>query len=229
MLDNMILHFRHGITDSDVVVEELTMSSCIPFGERGKLLGDGVEETNNDTNWSGFHVIAELINSSRIRNAVVAIKLHFFPDSKEDGGKHEDRGPVLEPVTTVHAGVKRRQFLENLLLQFAPHIGQSTLDLEVDHHGGNDLSVELGVFVLNQAIHRMFISSLFHHRDVEGQVVGKDELQCFTDDWYLLLHIIAVSGLQDISDEKGAFEVVIDEFLEGPIKMFVEVFGQCFR
>jgi len=174
MLDHMILHFRHGITDSDIVVEELTMSSCIPFSERGKLLGDGVEETNDDTDWGSFHVVAELVNSSRIGNTVVAIELHLFPDSKEDGGKHEDRGPVFEPVTTVHAGVKRRQFFEDLLLQLAPHIGQSTLDLEVDHHWCNDLSVELGVFILNQAIHGVLISSLFYHRDVKGQVVCKD-------------------------------------------------------
>lgn len=106
MLDHMILHFCHGITDRGVVVEELPVPSCIPFGEGRKLLGDGVEETDNDTHWSSFHVTAELVNRSLIRHTVVAVELHLFPDSKEDGGKHEDSWPILEAITAVHAGVE---------------------------------------------------------------------------------------------------------------------------
>jgi hypothetical protein len=32
--------------------------------------------------------------------------LHLFPDSKEDGCKHENSWPVLEAITAVHAGVE---------------------------------------------------------------------------------------------------------------------------
>lgn len=38
MLSHMILHFGHGITDSDVIVEKLAMPSCIPFSEGRQLL-----------------------------------------------------------------------------------------------------------------------------------------------------------------------------------------------
>jgi len=105
MLRNMLFHFSHGFAYSDVVVQELTVSSSIPFSEGRKLLGDGVEETNNDTHWCGLHVATELVDSSGVRNTVVAVELHFFPDGKEDGGEHENCGPVLESVTTVHTGV----------------------------------------------------------------------------------------------------------------------------
>lgn len=106
MLDHMILHFRHGITDRHVVVEELSMAPGIPFGERGELLRDSVEEANDDSNWCGFHVIAELVDRGLVGHAVMAIELHLFPDSQQDGGEHEDRGPVLESVAAVHAGVE---------------------------------------------------------------------------------------------------------------------------
>lgn len=102
----MILHFGHGITNCDIVVEELAMTSGIPFSEGRKFLRDGVEEANDDTHGSGFHVVAELVHRSLIRDTVMAIELHLFPDGKEDGGEHEDGGPVLETVTAVNAGVQ---------------------------------------------------------------------------------------------------------------------------
>jgi len=105
MLYHMILHFRHGITDGDIIVEELAMTSCVPFGEGRKLLGDGVEEANDHTHGSGFHVVAELVHCSLIGDTVVAVELHLFPDGKEDGCKHEDCRPVLETITAVDAGV----------------------------------------------------------------------------------------------------------------------------
>jgi len=105
MLCHMIPHFSHGITNSDVVVEELTMSSCLPLSECWKLLGDGVEKTNNHTDRSGLHIVTELVDDSRIGNTVVAVELHLLPDGKKNRSEHEDRRPVLEPVTAVYTGV----------------------------------------------------------------------------------------------------------------------------
>jgi len=105
MLGYMFPHLSHGLTDSDVIVEKLTVSSCLPLGECRKFLRDGVEETNDDTNWGSLHVVAELIDGSSVGNSVMAIELHFFPDGEKDRGNHEDRGPVLQSVSAVYAGV----------------------------------------------------------------------------------------------------------------------------
>lgn len=105
MLGDMFPHFRHRLTDGNVVVEKLAMPPCFPLSEGRKLLRDGVEETDNDTNWSCFHVIAELVNGRSIRDTVMAVKLHLFPDGEEDRGDHENRGPVLQSVTTVDARI----------------------------------------------------------------------------------------------------------------------------
>lgn len=123
MLGNMFPHFSHGLTDGDVVVEKLAVSSSLPFGEGGKLLRDSMEETDDDADRSCLHVVAELGDSSGVGYTVMAIKLHLFPDSEEDGGDHEDRRPVLQTITAVHTGVERRQLLEDFLLQLSPHIG----------------------------------------------------------------------------------------------------------
>ena len=106
MLDHMILHFGHGVADGDVVVQQLPVAASIPLGEGRKLLGDGVEETDDDADRCCLHVVAELVDGGLVRNAVVAVELHLFPDSKQDGGEHEDCGPVLESVTAVHARVE---------------------------------------------------------------------------------------------------------------------------
>ena len=82
------------------------MSSGLPLSESRQLLGDGMEETDDDTDGSGLHIVAELVDGSGVWNTVTRIELHLFPDSQENGGEHEDRGPVLEPITTVHAGVQ---------------------------------------------------------------------------------------------------------------------------
>jgi len=134
MLCDMFPHFGHSLTDGDIVVEELTVSSRLPFREGRELLGDGVEETNNDTDGGCLHVVAELVDSSSVGDSVVAIELHLFPDGEKDGGDHEYGGPVLEPIAAIHARVQRRQFFKDLLLKLPPHIGQGTFDLEVDHH-----------------------------------------------------------------------------------------------
>lgn len=105
MLGDMFPHLGHGITDCDVVVEELAVSSSIPVGEGRELLRDGVEESDNNTNGCCFHIRAEFIDSGRIRNTIMAIELHLFPDSEKNGRQHEDGRPVLETVATVNTGV----------------------------------------------------------------------------------------------------------------------------
>jgi len=106
MLCDMSPHFSHGFTDSDIVIKKLAMSSSVPFGERGKLLRNGVEEADDDSYRCGLHVIAELVDGSWIGYTVMAIKLHLLPNSEKDGGKHEDRGPVLKSIAAVDTGVK---------------------------------------------------------------------------------------------------------------------------
>lgn len=41
--EDVLPHFSHRLTDSDVVVEELAVPPSIPLGEGGKLLGNGME------------------------------------------------------------------------------------------------------------------------------------------------------------------------------------------
>lgn len=123
MLGDMFPHFSHGLADGNVIVQELTVSSSLPLGESRQLLGDGVEEADDNTNGSRLHVIAELVHGRSVRDAVVAVELHLLPDSEEDGGDHKDRRPVLQTVATVDARVERRQLLEDLSLEFAPHVG----------------------------------------------------------------------------------------------------------
>ena len=105
MFGDMFSHFSHGLTDGDVVVEKLTVSSGLPFSEGRKLLGDGVEETDNDTNWGGLHVVAELVYGGLVGDTVMAVELHLFPDGEENGGDHEDRRPILQSVSAVDARV----------------------------------------------------------------------------------------------------------------------------
>lgn len=105
MLGHMFPHFGHRITHCNVVVEELSVSAGIPIREGWKLLRDGVEETNDDTNGGGLHVGTEFVDGSSVWNPVMAIELHLFPNSKENGGNHEDGGPVLESIAAVYAGV----------------------------------------------------------------------------------------------------------------------------
>ena len=106
MLGYVSSHFSHRLADCNVVVEKLTMSASVPIGESRKFLAYGVEETHNDTNWSGLHIAAELVDSSSVGYTVVAVELHLFPNSKEDGGNHKNRWPVLQSVATVDAGVQ---------------------------------------------------------------------------------------------------------------------------
>lgn len=74
----------------------------IPFQEGGKLLGDGLEEANDDTDWSRLHIVAKFLDNGIVWYSVVAIKLHAFPNAQQNRGENKDCRPVLELVATVN-------------------------------------------------------------------------------------------------------------------------------
>lgn len=226
MLEDMLSNFSHGLADGNVIIKQLTMSASIPLREGGQLLRDGVEEANNDTNRSRLHVITELVDSDGVRHTVMAVELDLFPDSQEDGSQHEDGRPVLETLATVNGRVKSRELLENLLLKLTPHIGHGALDLEVDHDRGNNLAEVLGVLVINLALHGLLCRRLLNHGNVKSKVVSHDKLESLANDRQTLLNVEPVGSLEELSDEGGTLEVVINELLEALIDVLVEVLGE---
>ncbi len=228
MLDDMLAHFSHGLADSGVVVEQLAVSPSVPLGEGGELLRNGVEEPDNDADGHRLHVATELLDSDRVGNAVVAVELNLLPDGEEDGGEHEDGGPVLQALTAVDARVERRKLLQDVLLQLAPHVGHGAFDLEVDHDGGDHLAVVLGVLVVDLTFERLFCWRLLDHGDMEGEVVGHDELERLADDQEPLpvLGVESIRRLEDVGDERRPFKVVINELLKALVNVLVEVLVQ---
>jgi len=83
------------VADGWVRAKNVVVLGSVPLLKAGQLGGDSLEEADDDTDWSGLHVIAELVDSLLIRNTVVAVELHLLPDGKKDGGQHEDLWPVL--------------------------------------------------------------------------------------------------------------------------------------
>lgn len=223
MLDDMLPHFGHGITDRSIVVKQVAVLTGVPVGEGGKLLRDGVEETHNNTNRGGFHVAAELVHRHRVRDTVVAVELHLFPHGEENRGQEEDGGPVLHLLAAVDTRVQSRELFQDVPLELAPHVSQSTLNLEVDHDRRNGTAVVLGVFVVDLAVKGHLRSLALNHGDVHSQVVGKDQLKGLSDDGHLLLDVVAVGSLEDLSDEGSALEVIINEVFKGTFNVLVEV------
>lgn len=161
-------------------------------------------------------------------SAVMAIELHLLPDRQKDRSQDEDGRPVLQLVAAVDAGVETRQFLQNVLLQFTPHVGHGTLDLEVDHHRRHRLAVELRRAFLDLSEESFLLAQAFHHGHVQRQVVGNDELQGLPDDGQFGAEVVPERGFQHLRQERGALEVVVDEFLESAvaIDVTVQVIGQ---
>lgn len=200
MLLNMMSDLGHGLADIRVGGKQLVVLAGLPISESGQFLGDSLEESDDDTDRSRFHVVAELVNSRDILrsrrlvisfvknmagtywNTVMAVKLHFLPNSKENCSQNEDSRPVLKPITTVHTGVKSRELLKNVLLQLTPHVGHGTFDLEVDHDGRHCLSSESRTLALNLAQKVFVLANAFNHGHTESKVVGKDQLQSLADD-----------------------------------------------
>ena len=226
MLNDVLPHFGHGLTDGHVVVENVSVLLSIPVDEVGELLGNGVEEANDNTDRCRFHVLAELVDRNRIGHAVVAVELHLLPDGKKNGRQHEDGGPVLQPLSAIYTGVQGREFLENVLLKFSPHIGHGTLDLEVDHNGSDDPAVELGLLVVDLSLKLDLGALALNKGNVKGEVVSKDKLEGLSNDRRLLLHVVAVSSGENLGDEWCALEMVDNEFFEGPIDVLVEILGE---
>jgi hypothetical protein len=213
----------HGIADSRVRVEQVVVFPRIPLSEGGELLGDGREETNNDTNRCALHLAAELVDGTKVRDTVVAVELNQLPDCEEDSSEHEDGRPVLQLVATVDRLVEGRQLLKDILLQLTPHVGKSTLDLEVDHDRRDGLARELGLLVLDLTGRVVLVAETLNHGNVESQVVGKDELERLADDGKLLAAVEAVGGLQQLGDEVGALKVLINKLLETTVDVAVKV------
>lgn len=113
----------HGLADIRVGGKQLVVLASLPVSESGQLLGNSLEKADDDTDRGRLHVVAELVDSRDVLrstlvisiakntvgtywNTVVAVKLHLLPNSEENCSQNEDSRPVLEPITTVHTGVK---------------------------------------------------------------------------------------------------------------------------
>src|SRR5688572_29633361 len=182
-----------------------------------------MEKADDNTDRGCLHVIAELIDSGLVGDTVVAIKLNLLPNGEQDGSEHEDSWPVLHLLSAIDAGVERRELLQDVLLKFAPHVGKSTLDLVIDHDRGHSATVELGILVVNDAIDVRLGALVLNHCDVDSQVVRQDELEGLADNGHPLLHVEAVGSLQDLSDEWGSFEMVINEVLKRTLNVLVKI------
>ena len=94
--------------------------------------------------------------------------------------------------------------------------------------GATVLPKKLGALFVDLAKEVFLIGHTLNHGHVEGEVVGKDELQCLADDRHLLLLVVAVSSLEHLGKEDGALKVVIDKVLEAVVQVAVKIFGeQC--
>lgn len=153
----------------------------------------------------------------------MGVELHFFPDRQQNAGQDEDGGPVLEPVTTVNTRVETRELLQDILLQFTPHVGHGALDLEVNHDWSHDLAVELGRARINLAQELIFLAQTLNHGDMQGQIVGDDELESLADHWQLGAVVITEGRLEHLGQERCPLEVVVDKFLEGAVAVNVAV------
>jgi hypothetical protein len=49
-----------------------------------------------------LHFAAEFLDRTLVRDAVMLIELHHFPDSKDESSQHEDGGPVLLLAASIH-------------------------------------------------------------------------------------------------------------------------------
>lgn len=62
----MVANFSHCLTYVKVRIEKLVVLAGVPIRESRELLGNGLEETNNDTNRGGFHIVAEFVHGRDI-------------------------------------------------------------------------------------------------------------------------------------------------------------------
>lgn len=121
----MMADLCHRLADVRVGGKQMMVLAGLPIGESRQFLRDSLEKTDNDPDRSRFHVVAEFVYSRDILmrhklvkhslstiivktygNTVMAVKLHFLPNSKQNRSQDKDSRPVLKPITTVHTGVK---------------------------------------------------------------------------------------------------------------------------
>lgn len=123
MANDMILDLIHCNHHSRIIVEQMVMFPRIPFTEGWQLLGNSLEQTDDNTNRGGLHVIAKLVDYGSVlkksvkmrdpgqkktyRNTVVTVKQHHLPDRKKNRCKQEYRRPVFEFVFTVDTRIER--------------------------------------------------------------------------------------------------------------------------
>lgn len=226
MLLDVRPHFSHGVANGFVIVESRGVLAGVPLHEAGELLADGLEETDNNTNGSALHVVAELLDLLLIRLAVMAVELHQLPDGKQDRGNHEDGRPVAKLVTLVDRRVEARQLLKNILLKLTPHLGKSTLDLKVDHDWCNSLAGEARAVVVNATHSLLLFRHANNHSDMKSQGVGEDELEGLADDWSLSAGVVLVCGVQDLSEERSAFKVLVNKLVKTVVEVHVDVLGE---
>jgi len=63
VLGNMFPHLRHSLANSDIIIEQLTVSPSLPLRESRQFLRNSMEQPNNNSNWGCLHIVTELIDS----------------------------------------------------------------------------------------------------------------------------------------------------------------------
>ena len=99
----VVANLRHCVADIGIGGQQVMMLARIPLHERGQLLGDGLEQSNDHPDRCCLHVAAELVDGGSVGYTVVAIKLYALPNGKKYGCEDEDRGSILELVAAVDA------------------------------------------------------------------------------------------------------------------------------
>lgn len=74
----MLTDFGHSAAHVRVRVEQVVVLLRLPVRKCGQLLRDGLEQANNNANWSGLHVGAEFVHSRRILVKKKYISFHII-------------------------------------------------------------------------------------------------------------------------------------------------------
>lgn len=101
VFSHMRTDLGHRIAHRRIAVQEVVVFPGVPLREGRKLLRDGREQADDDTDRGRLHVGAELLHCRLIGHAVVAVELNKLPHGEDDGSEHEDGRPVLQLVAAV--------------------------------------------------------------------------------------------------------------------------------
>lgn len=183
--NDVLAEFTQGLANGviNVEIEDVVVLPAVPLGKERNLLRDGGKQTDDDTHGNLLHRVAELSDQDRvIGRTVMNVELHLFPDTEQDQCKHEDGRPMFELLASVHALVERRQFVQNVFVESSPQARHGLLDGVVDDEWRGNLSVILGIPLVDSAGNLHVKVFRVDQCDLQGEVVCDDELESFAND-----------------------------------------------